>query len=134
MRTRMHVSMVVGNRAKLSEVAKGFVDNVSPGPKMILLDALSDSHCYFGEGGGGELFLWGMIGEIDVYSFLHELLDLWGELFDSGAILKNSHILVIWQSAKSESALSANIYRTNDTYTPIIIEELPVDLVVYERD
>lgn len=135
MKTRMHLSIEVGDREKLSEIAKDFSKKLDPGTKMTLMDALSDPHCLYGEGGEKELFLWGIIGEVYPYTMFRELNDLgfWKELFLSGAILENSHILVIWQSSIDESASAMDIYCLREGLVSIVVEKLPIDLVIYER-
>jgi len=134
MRTRMHISLMVGDREELSNVAKNYAKTLEPGVEMIFMDALSDSHSCYGEGGKEDLFLWGIVGDVDPYSFLHNLSEFWELLLDGDAILENTHILFIWQSAKDSCAYSANIYQLRDKHIPIIIEKLPIDLVIYERE
>ncbi len=133
MRTRMHMSLVVGDREKLISLAKEEAKKLDPGVELLLMDALSDPHCCYGEGGEEELFLWGILGEVNPRKLIYNLSDFWKTILENKAVLENTHILIIWQSTKDPSAYSANIYQMRDNYVPIIIEEIPVDLVIYER-
>lgn len=133
MRTRMHISLVVGDREKLIHSTKNYSKKLESSAEMIFMEALSNPHCYYGEGGKEELFLWGILGEVNPHKFIYGLSEFWKEILGNKAVLENSHILLIWQSTKDPSAYSANIYQMRDNYVPIIIEEIPVDLVIYER-
>jgi len=133
MRTRLHLSLVVGDREQLITLAGSYAERVDSCVERLLMKALSDPHHYYGEGGKEELFLWGFLGGVNPHKFIYGLSDFWEEILVKKAVLENSHILIIWQSTKDSSAYSANIYQMRDNYVPIIIEELPIDLVIYER-
>lgn len=133
MKTRLQVSFEIGDVEQLQKICTEYAQKLELGMTMTLLDAMKDPHCYFGEGVGGTLFLWGIFGHhVYVLDIIQHSNDLWYELISNGAIRKGTPVLFLRQSISEGSLMAYIIYGvTEDGYVLVEAEELPIDWVVY---
>lgn len=132
MKTRLQISFEIGDAKKLQRLCKDYKSQIPKGLMKLILDAMMDEHCYYGEGKEGALFMWGILEDmkINLFDFLQTHKHFWRHI-QMLAIKKGTPIIFLKQSISEGSVMAYSIYGVYNGELLLETGDLPFDWVVY---